>query len=278
MEDPTPPARLFLIGSAASEAMSPRVWNPVLRRLGIPWAYEAWDVPPQGGMDRVRNRLRQPDIIAANVTMPHKHWAAEAADEATEEVRLSGACNMLLRKGTALFGHNTDVTAVRALLGSGPQRHALLMGAGGAARAALIALRGQAGTVTITDRDPRATEELSSLAGEFGMDARSVGWEQAPGLAAEASLIVNATPIGKGRSDRPVWGEGPLAADALVYDFVYAGHVTGTIARARELGARVVDGWDHLREQAVAMVPLLGLGGRANSLLAETLEQLRDAH
>ena len=251
------------------------LWNPVLGRLGTGWTYEAWDVPPDGDLASVRDRLLEPGIIAANVTMPHKHWAADAAENATKEVLLSGACNLLLRRGSTLFGHNTDIMAVRSLLGGGFQRHVLLMGAGGAARAVLIGLRGQAGTVTISDRDPRAMEELLGLAKELGIAARSVDWDEARALAPEASLLVNATPIGKSVSDGPVWGDGPLASDAVVYDFVYAGHVTGTLSRARGLGARCIDGWDHLYEQAVAMIPLLGLDGRARELLKESLVRVR---
>ena len=275
MQSSPEPSRMVLIGSAASQAMSPVLWNPVLGRLGTGWTYEAWDVPPDADLASVRDRLLEPGILAANVTMPHKHWAAEAADNATGEVLLSGACNLLLRRGSTLFGHNTDIIAARTLLGGGFQRHVLLMGAGGAARAVLIALTGQSGTVTISDRDPGAMEELLGLAKELGMAARSVHWDEAQGLAADASLLVNATPIGKRSSDGPVWGDGPLAPDALVYDFVYAGHVTATIARARGLGARGIDGWDHLYEQAVAMVPLLGLADRTRGLLRESLVRVQ---
>lgn len=131
-----------------------------------------------------------------------------------------------------------------------------MMGAGGAARAALIALEGKTGSVTITDRDTRALEDLLGV-------ARSLG----------------TTPIGKNRFDRPVWGDGTLADDAIVYDFVYAGHVTATIARARELGAGCIDGWDPLREQAAAMIPVLGLDQRTGSLLKDTVSLLeRAAH
>ncbi|GAB3569102.1 shikimate dehydrogenase [Arthrobacter alkaliphilus] len=268
-------SRLFLIGSAASQAKSPGLWNPVLQRLGTDWAYEPWDVPLNGDLLCVRNRLLEPDVVGANVTMPHKHWAAETADHATPEVLMSGACNLLLRRDSALHAHNTDISAVRALVGEGFQRHVLLMGAGGAARAVLVAIREQVGAVTITDRDSHATDELLAVAKKLGIDARAVCWEEAQGLAAGASLVVNATPIGKNASDAPVWGEGRLAPGALVYDFVYAPHVTASIARAREFGVRRIDGWDHLREQAVAMVALLGLEKRAYALLQESLELVR---
>ncbi|MBX7443155.1 MULTISPECIES: shikimate dehydrogenase [unclassified Arthrobacter] len=277
MKPSTEASRLVLVGSAASKAMSPGLWNPVLQKLGSGWTYEAWDVPPGGDLAGVRRRLLDPGIVAANVTMPHKHWAAETADGATDAVRRSGACNLLVRQGNELVGHNTDITAVSVLLGRQFQRHALLLGAGGAARAVLVALSGNVGTVSITDRDPRAAEELLALAGSLGVDARNVTWQQAQDLARDVSLVVNATPIGKDASDAPAWGGKPLAPDAVLYDFVYAGHTTASVARARELGIRSVDGWEHLREQAVAMVPLLGLDGQARLLLQQTLERLRAA-
>lgn len=278
MQESTAASRLLLLGSEASRAMSPALWNPLLHRLGSTWSYSGWDVPADAEMGPVRDRLLERDVIAANVTMPHKHWAAETADDATEEVRLSGACNLLVREGCRLYGHNTDITAAAVLLGRSRQRHVLLLGAGGAARAALIALKGNVGTVAITDRDRYAARELLDLALDLGMEAQAVSWQKAQDEAAEASLIVNATPIGKNRSDGAVWGDGPLAPDAVFYDFVYAGHVTAGVARARKLGIRSVDGWDHLREQALAMVPLLGLDGQATSLLPEILEQLREKH
>ncbi len=268
-------SRLVLIGSAASAAMSPDLWNPVLQELGNGWTYEPWDVPAGGDLVRTRRRLLEPDILAANVTMPHKHWAAEAADRITGPVRLSGACNLLVREGGELVGHNTDITAAEVLLGGATHRHALLLGAGGAARAALIALRGNVGAVSITDQDPRAANELTDLGLELGIESRSVSWCAAQDLAADASLVVNATPIGKDSSDGPAWGSAPLAPDAVLYDFVYARHATPSVARARRLGVRCIDGWDHLREQAVAMVPLLDLDGRVRGLLQETLADLR---
>lgn len=279
MTDPLAKAsRLVLIGEAASQAMSPDLWNPVLHQLGLGWTYEAWDVPPKGDLAKARRNLLEPDVAAANVTMPHKHWAAGTADEASETVRLSGACNLLVRKGSRLVGHNTDITAARLLLGDQHQRHALLLGAGGAARAVLIALRGQVGTVSITDRDDHASAELLDLARDLGISARSMPWQEAQDLAGEASLIVNATPIGKGASDAPAWGDRPLAADAFVYDFVYAGHTTASVVQARGAGARYVDGWDHLREQALAMIPLLGLDIQARPLLEKRLQELRELH
>jgi len=275
MDNQTPASRLFLIGSEASQAMSPGLWNPVLEQLGSRWSYEAWDVPRDVQMSGVRTRLLQSDVVAANVTMPHKQWAAQAADAVTEAVRLSGASNLLIRDGQRLAAHNTDVAAVAELLGGRHQRHAVMLGAGGAARAALVALKRLATRVTISDRDPEAARQLLALAVSLGMDAETASWADAQEQASRASLIVNATPVGKGSDDAPVWGGARLAGDAFVYDFVYAGHVTGTIAAARAQGLCCADGWDHLRAQAAAMIPLLDLAPQADALLQRTLAAIQ---
>jgi shikimate dehydrogenase len=268
-------SRLFLIGSDASHAMSATLWNPVLQELGSDWRYEGWDVPAGASMSAVRARLLDDDVVAANVTMPHKQWAAQAADTVSEPVRLSGAANLLINRGNELAAFNTDVAAVATLLGDRPHRHAVMLGAGGAARAALIALRGRLARVTVADRDARTAADLASLAAGLGMNAEALPWAEAQYQARNASLIVNATPVGKGAEDGPVWGEGALAQDVVVYDFVYAGHVTASIAAAARQGLTCVDGWDHLEAQAAAMVPLLGLTPEACRLLAQTLAQIR---
>ncbi|MET4590759.1 shikimate dehydrogenase [Arthrobacter sp. 754] len=274
MDENVDGTRLFLIGSAASGAMSPGLWNPVLEQLGTSWRYEAWDVPKGFPMAGVRDRLLEPDVVAANVTMPHKQWAAGSADTTSEQVRLSGASNMLIRTGGTLTAYNTDITAVGELVGR-HQRHIVMLGAGGAARAALVALQGQADRVTISDRDAETAGQLLVLAKGLGFAAESALWPEAQRQALHASLIVNATPIGKRPDDGPVWGGGRLADDAFMYDYVYAGHVTASITAAREQGLKCADGWDHLRAQAAAMIPLLNLTPRAETLLKSRVTLLQ---
>lgn len=274
MDENVDGTRLFLIGSAASGAMSPGLWNPVLEQLGTSWRYEAWDVPKGFPMAGVRDRLLEPDVVAANVTMPHKQWAAGSADTRSEQVRLSGASNMLIRTGGTLTAYNTDIAAVGELVGR-HQRHIVMLGAGGAARAALVALQGQADRVTISDRDAETAGQLLVLAKGLGFAAESALWPEAQRQALHASLIVNATPIGKRPDDGPVWGGGRLADDAFMYDYVYAGHVTASITAAREQGLKCADGWDHLQAQAAAMIPLLNLTPRAETLLKSRVTLLQ---
>src|SRR5438067_1781087 len=99
--------------------MSPGLWNPVLEQLGSSWGYKSWDVPAGDGMSAIRSRLLEEDVVAANVTMPHKRWAADTADTVSEPVRRCGASNLLIRHGNELAAHNTDIMAVAELLGRG---------------------------------------------------------------------------------------------------------------------------------------------------------------
>lgn len=275
MEDRTFAHRLFLIGSHASTAMSPSLWNQVFTGLGNRWSYQPWDMPSDAPMAAVLSGLLSTEVVGANVTMPHKQWAARAADEQTEQVRHSGAANLLVRKGGALIAHNTDVSAVESVLGAIHQRHVLMLGAGGAARAAIVALRGNVDWLTVTDRDPEAAHQLLNLASRMGISGTVESWDKAEAQAGQASLIVNATPIGKDPGDGPAWGTSKLAPGTFVYDFVYADHSTGTISAAKEQGLAHADGWQHLRMQAEAMIPLLDLPRHANALLGKALAQLQ---
>ena len=269
--------RLVLIGSDASQAMSPPLWNPVFEALDNGWTYDSWDVPRGGEMAEVRDRLLAAEMVAANVTMPHKHWAAETADSATDDVRRSGAANLLRSDGLRLTAHNTDISAMTEILSDRYHRHALLLGAGGAGRAALVALRGRVDLVSIADQDPRSAEALVTLASDLNMESTAISWSDVETRAPQASLIVNATPIGKSRDDGPAWGRATLAPGAFVYDFVYARHTAAGIVSATEQGLESADGWDHLRSQAAAMVPLLGLPPTTLGLLRQSLAGLRGA-
>lgn len=267
--------QLFIIGSHASSTMSPDLWNPVFEELGSSWNYQPWDVAATSEMHSTREGLLASEVVAANVTMPHKQWAATTADESTEQVRLSGAANLLIRRDRELHSYNTDISAVEEKLAHKHHEHVLLLGAGGAARAALVALKDRINTLTITDRDPEVAHRLCTLANELKINVTVVEWAQASEVATQASLIVNATPIGKHREDDPAWGTATLAKGTYVYDFVYAEHTTGTIEAAINQGLEYTDGWEHLLLQAEAMIPLLGLPQQAKTHLQTSLQRIR---
>lgn len=266
---------LLLIGSDASRAMSPALWSPVLAELETGWTYQPLDVPADASMNNVRQQLLNTGVIAANITMPHKQWAAQTADTATEAVQQCGASNLLIPHEGMLHAHNTDIDAFIALTPKKKQQHVLILGAGGAARASIAALDGLAQNITVTDQDPRVADRLAQHAAGLGIPARAVPWNDIPRITPGASMIINATPIGKLPADPQAWGDAELSSDTFIYDYVYADHETATITSARKNRMPYLDGWDHLLGQAAAMIPLLNLQPHTAELLRAALTVIR---
>lgn len=266
--------RMGLIGAHASSAMSPALWRPVLDEVRPCWSYEAWDVHP-GGLASLRGRLVAADVVAFNVTMPHKRWAASVADAVSETVRRSGAANLLVREGRSLHAHNTDIDAMRGAVSAMSASRAVVLGAGGAGRAALVSLAGHADEIEVSDPDQAAVAESVEFAARQGIAVSAFDWDSRGERVSSAAIAVNATPVGMCEGDAAVWGTDRLGGLALAYDFVYAGHVTANAAQAEASGVTVVDGWRHLLRQAREMVPLLGLPERTSTLLDARVGELR---
>lgn len=93
----------------------------------------------------------------------------------------------------------------------------------------------------------------------LGVSGTNLPWSEALEVAGQASLLISATPLGKGRSGEPAWGSARLSSDAYVYGFVYAEHIAGSIRAAQGQGLGYTDDWERLPLQAAAMIPLLGL-------------------
>lgn len=203
-------------------------------------------------------RLRQDDCMGANVTMPYKRAAAGAAEIRSVEVERCGAANLLVRRDGQLFAHNTDVEAMVAVfrrrersIRSGP---AVIWGAGGSAAAVLEAFRSVTPpAITLLARRPAAAEVLAG---------RARAWLSAPiearhfdlvrSASAEASLIVNATPIGMKEDDVSPVQAWDLDPSQLVYDLVYRRPgLTDLQQQALAAGVPVSDGLHHLLEQAL---------------------------
>lgn len=266
--------RLGLIGEHASEAMSPRLWAPVLRTVRPTWSYEPWDVGADGVVG-LRDRLLEGDVMAFNVTMPHKRWAAAAADTASGPVRMSGAANLLIHEAGRLAAHNTDIDAMRAAVRDVEGESATVLGAGGAGRAAVIALRGRASAIRLADPNREALRGTADFALTQGIAVEEVDWEGRGDAVSSSSIAVNATPVGMRATDTAIWGTDDLSAVGLVYDFVYAEHETANAVVARLAGTTLVDGWEHLLRQAQAMIPLLGLPDAVHWMLGRSLAEIR---
>ncbi len=257
--DPAPERELFLLGTGIAHSLSPPTWNGVFDELALPWRYGLLDVGPEG-LDDALARLRDGRTWAYNVTMPHKAWAAGAATRPDDRVERAGVANWLAADGEDLVAANTDAEGAEALLNAaGPIRHALVLGAGGAAAAILVALEARTFSVTLANRTRERADELGGRARTWLPELRVIGWDERHAAADEADLIVNATAFGmEAEPGSPL--DGLPERDGLhVYDLVYGSGTTALVKQAGERGALVADGLAHLEAQAVALLPHMGL-------------------
>ena len=250
--------RLAVLGHPVSHSRSPAMQNAALDALGLggEWSYEAIDVEPGEFAERTRDLPGQ-GFVGANITIPHKESALTLADEASEAAEEIGAANTLSFRGGSIRADNTDASGLLAALpGAVGERTALVLGAGGSARAAVWALAGQGASVSVWNRTPeRADELIRDLAGAgSGTTAegrlRAVTREQVRGNGYE--VIVNCTAIGMGDEDPfeylPLDAE-RLNKDVVVVDLVYAGSESRLVLEARARGATVVEGLEVLVRQ-----------------------------
>jgi shikimate dehydrogenase len=243
--------RLAVIGQPVSHSRSPAMQNAALEAVGLgdEWSYEAIEVSAGDLADLLRSLPGQ-GFAGVNVTIPHKEAALALADSASATARAIGAANTLtFEAGGAIAADNTDAPGLIAALPEGWEpagRSALVLGAGGAARAAVHALLAAgAADVAVWNRTP---ERAVRLAAELG--ARAV---QRPG---PADIVVNCTSVGL-HDPAATFKALPLQADSLdagnlVVDMVYRSGGTRLLEAARTRGAGVVDGLEVLIAQGAA--------------------------
>jgi len=221
--------------------------NAALAAAGLDgWRYLRLPLPPELFAETVR-ALPAAGFRGVNVTIPHKQAALALADRASDAARAIGAANTLTFADGAIEADNTDAPGLLAALGESPAgRTALVLGAGGAGRAAAWALTtAGAADVAIWNRTP---ERARALAAELG--ARAVE------TVSVADIVVNCTSVGLQDPEAtfkalPVEAD-ELGAGSLVVDMVYRAGGTRFLEAARTRGARVVDGLEILVAQGAA--------------------------
>jgi len=243
---------------------SPAFQQAALDALGLDIKYERWPTSRDGIGTRVTG-LRAPSVLGANVTIPHKETVVPLLDEVDDLAKRVGAVNTILNTDGRLSGYNTDVEGfLRALEvdgGATPRgRRVLIAGAGGAARAVVVALiEGGAAHVRIINRNleraVRLAASLRPLALDTELDALADTPENWAKGAAEVDTLVNCTSLGTAGS--PEAGRSPIPAglirpDMLVYDLVYRPTETPLLRDAKERGARTVGGLSMLIYQGAA--------------------------
>ena len=211
--------------------------NAAFAEVGLDWRYVHLPIAPELFAETVR-ALPVSGYRGANVTIPHKPAAHDVADELTPAAAAIGAVNTLTFESQGrIVGDNTDAGGFLDALGTDPAgRRALVLGAGGAARAVVWALREAGADVAVCNRTWRRAVELAE---EFGVRAVKRG---------EASdILVNATSVGMGAKE-PAESL-PLAPAGLVVDLVYGTEPTPLYRWAQAQGSRVVDGLEMLVRQ-----------------------------
>ncbi len=251
--------RLGVLGWPVAHSRSPAMHRAALADLGLDdWSYQLLPVPPEVFAETVR-ALPAAGFVGANVTIPHKEAALALAGEATDAARAIGAANTLsFAPGGAIHADNTDAPGLLAALrdaGVDPAgRTALVLGAGGSARAAAYALREAGADVAVLNRTGARAQAV----------AADLGVRVARGPGEPAELLVNCTSAGLDGVSEPLKELG-FAADAVdayacVADLVYrADGDTGLIAAARARGVPVVDGLEILvRQGALSLAAWTG--------------------
>jgi shikimate dehydrogenase len=237
--------RVGVIGDPVEHSFSPVFQQAAFDAIGYPARYERWHTPAAELPDRIAG-LRLPDALGANVTVPHKIAVRELVDSVSETARKVGAVNTVINQDGRLHGDNTDVYGFqRSLLTARPaaeRDRVLVIGAGGAARAIVLALAeaGVAG-VTIANRTP---ERAEMMANELGVAASVVPLTDWDLLAAirDHSVIVNATSIGWNDESEVVPGAilDEVDPSGLVVDLTYRD--TPLLLDARARGLATLDG------------------------------------
>ena len=238
-----------VIGHPIRHSISPVIHNAAFRALDLDWVFTAFEVAP-GRAPAAVEAARDLGLAGLSVTMPHKADVVRALDRLTPAAQTLGAVNTVLRNGAReLVGDNTDgagfLDALRTDEGFDPAgKRCLVVGAGGTARAVVVALAGAgAAEVVIANRTPSRAEEAAGLAPGV---ARPGSTDEAD----SAELIVNATPQGMaGDLSLPVQAAS-LGPGQLVVDLVYHPALTPLAEAAREQGAAATNGLGMLIHQA----------------------------
>lgn len=237
--------RLAVLGHPVSHSRSPAMQSAALAELGLgrEWAYEAIEVAPDAFEARVR-AMPGEGFAGANVTVPHKGAALALADALSETAREIGAANTLSFAGGEIRADNTDADGLLNSLPASPTgKRALVLGAGGAARAVVWALLREGAAVDVWNRTGSRSANLCEGLGGSPVSTPDQGVYE---------LLVQTTAVGLGGEDPfeelPL-DAGGFAPGQVVVDLVYGKEPSRLLAAAEEAGATVVDGIEVLVQQ-----------------------------
>ncbi len=247
------PPRAGVCGWPIAHSRSPMIHGYWLRTLGIEGGYERVAVRPDE-FPAFAASIGVGRLVGANVTVPHKEAAFAACDRLAADAEGSGAVNTLWRERGALCGDNTDVAGFLANLDAGAPAWrreagtAVILGAGGAARAIVYALlsRGLERVAIVN----RTAGRAHALAAQFGRGTTAASWRELPQWLERTDLLVNTTTLGMAGHGALEIDLAPMKKTAVVADIVYIPLATPLIEAARRRDLRAVEGLGMLLHQA----------------------------
>jgi shikimate dehydrogenase len=269
-----------VIGWPVTHSLSPRLHSYWLAAHAIDGAYVPLPVAKED-FAGVIDGLHRAGFVGVNVTVPHKEAAFALAHELDASALAAGAVNLLLfRDDGRIEGRNTDASGLAASLQEALGKNALsgksvtLLGAGGAARAAVLALA-EARDIRIVSRDLKRGETLArELSAKVKVPLKTFAWDRWPDAAKDASLLVNATSAGMLGAQALNLPLDPLPVNAAVCDLVYNPLETDLLRRAQAAGLRPIDGLGMLMYQAVpAFEAFYGEAPKVNPALRAELKK-----
>jgi shikimate dehydrogenase len=243
--------QIFLLGSSIAYSLSPVMHNAALSAMGLDWNYSLWDLSAEALPEAVAH-LRTDDCIGANMTIPHKEAIIEWLDELGGSARDVRAVNTVVKRDGRLIGENTDVIgflqALRDTQFDPHGAHALILGAGGAARGVAFALaQAGAASITILNRTHSRAQALADDAHRHFPELTT-----ALNQTCGADLVVNTLPATVPFDLDTL----KLARSAVAFDLTYRPAETPFMREATAAGVRAVNGLGMLVYQAAASLEL----------------------
>ena len=249
---------IAILGDPVEHSRSPVMHNAAFAKLGLDYVYVALRVRPNE-LRRAVAGIRSLGFAGLNVTVPHKEAILPLLDRLSPAARAIGAVNTVVRQGERLIGHNTDAEGFRESLRRtgfrGVGKTAVVLGAGGSARAVVWALQREGvHEITVLNRD---VARARALAAGLPGSSRRVALRSGPladaaraELLEKADLVVNCTSLGLDGRSRTAIALRSLSKHCLVYDLVYGSRPTPLVKAARRQGLKAIDGLDMLIAQA----------------------------
>ena len=245
--------RAGVVGWPVDHSRSPTIHRHWLKEFGLPGSYERFAVRP-GEFPSFAVQIGRADLVGANVTAPHKEAASRFCDRRTPVAEALGAVNTLWRQDGLLWGDNTDVAGFLANMDeSAPgwttrTKLGVVIGAGGAARAIIYALKARGfDRIMIVNRTLSRAE---AVVAHFGAPTQAASWPDLRAALKEADLLVNTSLLGMAGQPPLAIDLDPLPDSAVVADIVYVPLRTPLIEAARARGLRAVEGLGMLLHQA----------------------------